>query len=130
VPGEPTTLGLWVKGNSGWGRPMWEFEDAEGERWLSCGTDGWGCDILDWPGEISVNFDGWCFLRFPVTKLSPARIINPGGLAAQWVSRGNKKVDYPIRLTGLAVEMTRKALDLTELVPVTPVLRLKDLSAF
>lgn len=132
VPGRPTTLGVWVKGNSGWGRVMWSFEDAEGKRWLSCGTDGWGCDILDWPGDISVNFDGWCFLRFPITDASPVKEITPGGVDGQWVVEGgkDKKVAYPIKLTGLAVEMTRKSLELTEMTPVKPVLRFKDLSAY
>lgn len=132
VPGEPTTLGVWVKGNSGWGRVMWQFEDAEGKRFLSCGTPGWGCDILDWPGDISVNYDGWCFLRFPLSAESPVKSVTPGGVAGQWVITGGtgKKVAYPIKLTGLAVEMTRKALDLTEMAPVRPVLRFRDLGAY
>ena len=132
VAGEPTTVGVWVKGNSGWGRMMWEFEDAEGKSFLSSGTGGWGCDILDWPGEISINFDGWCFLRFPITAKSPVKIITPGGVHGQWVAgKGKtKEVVYPIKLTGVAVEMTRKTLDLTEMVPVTPAIRLKGLCAF
>ena len=133
VPGRPTTLGVWVKGNSGWGRVMWEFQDAEGKSWLSCGVGGdeWGCDVLDWAGEISINFDGWCFLSFPISVDSPAKIISPGDVDAQWVVSGqNKKVAYPIKLTGLAVEMTRKGLNLTELEPVSPAIRFKDLSAF
>jgi len=135
IKGRPATLGVWVRGNSGWGRIMWEFEDAEGESWLSSGRSGWGCDILDWPGDISVNFDGWCFLRFPISEESPAKIIGGGGLSAQWVAvkgagKGNRKVDYPIRITGLAVEMTQNALDLSEMAPVKPVIRLKDLSVY
>ncbi len=132
VPGKPTTVGVWVKGNSGWGRVMWGFEDAEGRNWLSCGTPGWGCDSLDWGGDISINFDGWCFLRFPITAESPVRVITPGGPAGQWVMTGgtNKTVRYPIKLTGLGIEMSKRALDLTEMKPVTPILRFKDLSAF
>lgn len=132
VPGEPSTVGLWVKGNSGWGRVMWEFEDAEGKSFLSSGTGGWGCDILDWPGDISINFDGWCFLRFPINEQSPAKVITPGGVHGQWVAGKGKTKDvvYPIKLTGIAVEMTRKTLDLTEMVPVSPTIRLKGLCAF
>jgi hypothetical protein len=131
VPGRPTTLGAWVKGNSGWGRIMWEFQDAAGKTWLSCGEGGWGCDILDWPGDISISFDGWCFLRVPISEDSPVKLITYGGTAAQWTCTGEKSVPaYPIKLTGLAVEMTRKSLDLSELAPVSPVIRFKDLSAF
>ena len=83
-------------------------------------------------GEISINFDGWCFLRFPMTDKSPVRAISPGGVNGQWVAgKGKTKgVVYPIKLTGVAVEMTRKALDLTEMAPVSPVIRVKDLAAF
>ncbi|MCK5806435.1 MAG: hypothetical protein KAI66_26620, partial [Lentisphaeria bacterium] len=30
LAGQPTTLGVWVKGNSGWGQVYWEIEDAAG----------------------------------------------------------------------------------------------------
>jgi hypothetical protein len=125
VPGRPATVGVWVKGNSGWGRVMWSFTDAEGKSWLSCGRGGWGCDMLDWPGDISINFDGWCFLRFPVPQ-------DPGDPDGQWLAKpwNHGTVAYPIKLTGLAVEMTRKSLDLTEMAPATPVVRLKDLCAY
>jgi hypothetical protein len=122
VPGRPTTLGVWVKGNSGWGRVMWTFTDAAGKKWLSCGRGGWGCDMLDWPGDISISFDGWCFLRFPIPQNQ-----DPQWLATPW---DGGTVAYPIKLTGLAVEMTRKSLDLTEMAPVRPVVRLKDLCAY
>lgn len=131
LQGQPTTLGVWVKGNSGWGRIMWTFEDAAGKSWLSCGTPGWGCDILDWPGEISVNFDGWCLLQFPISRNSPVMSNSPGGVEGQWVVKNgsDKKVVYPVKVTGLAVEMAGRALDLTEMTPVTPVLRFRDLGA-
>ena len=65
VPGAPKTIGVWVRGNSGWGQLMWEYQDAEGEKWLSCGTGGYGCNVYDWPGQASINFDGWNFVQFP-----------------------------------------------------------------
>lgn len=132
VPGRPSTLGLWVKGNSGWGRVMWSFEDAEGKQFISSGPKGWGCDSLDWSGEISINFDGWCFLRFPISNESPVPVLTPGGASGQWVVTNGKgrQVMYPIKVTGLAVEMTRKALDLTEMAPVVTKLRFRDLSAY
>jgi len=132
IDGAPATVGVWVKGNSGWGQLMWEFEDADGERWLSCGTGGYGCDIYDWPKQASINFDGWNFVQFPITHASPVRLPNPGEIAHQWqaAGAGNRRIDYPIKLTALAVSMTRHALDLTTMRPVKPVLRLKDLSTY
>ncbi|MCX7704664.1 MAG: hypothetical protein N2115_00185 [bacterium] len=136
VVGKPTTIGVWVKGNSSWARVMWEIEDAEGKTLLSCGTDGWGCDILDWPGTISINFDGWCFLQFPITKDSPLQFDRtvPGGVSGQWKmtgKTGNKQIVYPIKIKGIAVEMTRKTLDITEFVPVKNLsIRLKNLSVY
>ena len=38
VPGTPTEIGLWVNGNSAWGRIMYELEDASGQRWVSLGA--------------------------------------------------------------------------------------------
>ncbi len=133
VSGKPRTVGVWVKGNSSWGRVMWEFQDAEGKIFLSSGTGGWGCDILDWPGDISINFEDWCFLQFPVSRESPVKCIVPGGVEGQWVVKNgkSKQIVYPISLTGLALEMPRKTLDLTEMVPVTDLkVRFKNLVAF
>ncbi|HOF87948.1 MAG TPA: hypothetical protein PLZ36_07565 [Armatimonadota bacterium] len=131
IAGEPHTVGVWVNGNSGWGQVMWEFTDAEGESWLSCGTGGYWCDVYDWPKQASINFDGWNFVQFPITQASPVRLPNPGEVSEQWRSGGgNGRIDYPIALTGLSVNMTRQALNLTEMQPVKTVIRLKDLSAY
>jgi hypothetical protein len=132
IQGQPTTLGVWVKGDSNWAQLMWEFEDAQGERWLSCGTGGYGCDVYDWPRQASANFDGWNFVQFPITQASSVRLPNPGEVAEQWRSSGggNGRIDYPVKLTGVAVSMTRQALDLTEMRPVKTAVRLKDLSAY
>lgn len=127
VPGEPTALGVWVKGNSNWGRVMFEVVDAEGEVWRSVGTGGWGCDILDWPANLAVNFDGWNFVALPLgdTGLFPDH--SPGPRLEQWVSNGgNKRFDFPLRLTALMVEMNRRPLALLDFEPVSPTLRLRD----
>ena len=132
IEGAPTTVGVWVKGNSGWGQLMWELSDAEGERWLSCGTSGYWCDIYDWPRQAAINFDGWNFVQFPLTQASPVKLPNAGEVAMQWRTSGggNGRIDYPIKLTGLAINMTRQALDLKEMKPVRTVVRLRDLSAY
>ncbi len=129
APGEPDAIGLWVKGNSGWGRVWFEIEDGEGEVWRSVGTGGWGCDILDWPGQVSINFDGWNFISLPLRESPLFEDRSPGPVLEQWVSDGgDKTIQYPIRLRGIGVEMTREALELREFQPVHPVIRIQDLS--
>ncbi|MCM8788515.1 MAG: hypothetical protein NC907_01865, partial [Candidatus Omnitrophica bacterium] len=135
LDGQPTTIGVWVKGNSSWGRIMFEIEDAEGKIFLSSGTGGWGCDIHDWPAIASINFDGWCFVQFPITKDSPLDYdkMVPGGVSGQWVFTGgqSKSLVYPIKIKGIAIEMSKKTLDLTELVPVKNLsIRLSNLSLY
>jgi hypothetical protein len=39
VEGQPTHVGLMVNGNGGWGRVIFEFEDAAGQRWSSLGAE-------------------------------------------------------------------------------------------
>ncbi|MDD5707199.1 MAG: hypothetical protein PHR35_14845 [Kiritimatiellae bacterium] len=131
IPGEPTALGVWVKGNSSWGRVMWEFEDAKGETWLSCGRDDWGCDILDWPGNISINFDGWNFLKLNLPVPIPAGREPATWLRPQWFnSDGDLRVDFPIKLTGLVVAMNAETPYLDRMVPVRDLsIRLKAVSA-
>ena len=97
--------GVWVKGNSGWGEIMWEFQDARGVSWLSQGV------YMDWPGQIAINFDGWNFLRLPL--------------------RPDLNWRKDIKITGLVVTMPRKALYLTEMERVMELkVRVKDLSVF
>ena len=132
LPGTPSTIGLWVKGNSSWGKVFWEIEDAEGERWLSAGTGGYGCDVYDWPERAGINFDGWNFLQFPITSKSPVKISCPGQDGWQWQHNGtgNRRIDYPIKVTGVAVSMPRQTLNLLEMAPVETTIRLAGLSAY
>ena len=122
VPGEPHSLGVWVKGNSSWGKIVFEFRDAEGKLWRSHGSE-WH----DWPGELSINFDGWHFVSFPIDTKSPIIYSSPGGMM-----RGDKggSVVYPISITKLHVILYRKALDLNEMKPVSPIIRLSNVGAF
>ncbi|MEI7437813.1 MAG: hypothetical protein WCL16_13495, partial [bacterium] len=125
VPGKPSTLGVWVKGNSSWGRVMFEIMDAEGERFRGGGYthEPWGTTYID--------FDGWCFVTLPLSEKSPVRRQFYYSPAQLWTGNGgNGVIDYPIRVTGMIVEMKRKALDLAEMAPVAPSVLLKDLSAY
>jgi hypothetical protein len=129
VKGEPAALGVWVKGNSNWGRPMFEIEDAQGEIWRSIGTGGWGVDILDWPGNLAVNFDGWNFVALALRDTNLFHDHSPGPVLEQWVSSGgNKKIDFPIKIRALTIEMHRKPLDLIDFKTARPIIRLKGIS--
>lgn len=110
---------------------MFELQDAGGEVWRSVGTGGWGCDILDWPGNLALNFDGWSYVALPLRDTPLFNDHSPGPVLEQWVSGGgNKRIDYPIRLTGLIVELNRTALNLRDFESVPTTIRLKDLSVF
>ena len=70
IPGKAQALGMWVKGNAGWGRFAHQLHDAKGELWTSIGTSNdWNCD--DPYGWSRVNFDGWRYLRFPLPGNRP-----------------------------------------------------------
>ena len=122
IPGEPHSLGVWVKGNSSWGKIVFEFRDAEGKRWRSHGSE-WH----DWPSELAINFDGWHFVSFPMDEKSPILYASPGGMM-----RGERGgvIAYPISITKLHVILYRKALDLNEMKPVSPIVRLRDVGTF
>lgn len=124
VPGEPHTLGLWVRGNSSWGKIVFEFQDAAGDVWRTHAGE-WH----DWQGELSINFDGWHLIRFPIDPRSPIVYSSPGG-RIQHLKGNNRSVTYPISLTKLYVVMNRKALAPTELQPVPPVIRLSDVGGY
>ena len=132
LPGTPATVALRVKGNSSWGKVFWEIEDAEGERWLSAGTGGYGCDVYDWPEHAGLNFDGWNHLQFPITARSPITVNSPGQNAFQWQHNGtgNGKMDYPIKLTALAISMPRQVVNLLKMEPVKTSIRLGGLGAY
>jgi hypothetical protein len=103
IPGKAAALGLWVKGNSSWGRVIYQLRDAKGELWTSTGTkDEWNCD--DTHGWSSVNFDGWRYLRFPLPSTAPwdnARELE----TTWWGSRGGDGVvDLPLSLEKIIVE--------------------------
>ncbi len=127
LPGRPGTLGVWVRGNSSWGRVVFEIMDAEGERFRG-GSD----NAVNPAGTSLIDFDGWCFVSLPLTAESPmAAGYMRRNAAALWSGNGgNGKIDYPVRVTGLSLEMRRHALDLTEMVSVDPAILLKDLSAY
>lgn len=125
IPGRPHSVGMWVKGDSSWGRVFWEITDAKGERWRSSG----GYDGGDWGSYSSIDFDDWCFMTFPLTNDSPFKHIEPAPGIGQWQHQdGDGKLDYPLKFTGLFIETHRQSLNLTKMAPVHGHIRLRDLS--
>ncbi len=119
VPGEPDTIGVLVKGNSSWARLNFCFLDAEGEVWESSGAD--------WPADLSVNFDGWNWICFPINQEATWHHgIYPNWIKGYWRTisgwtksiAGNKQIDFPISLLGLSVVQPRTTLKLTEMTDV------------
>lgn len=127
VPGQPRAIGTWVKGNSSWGRVMWEFEDAKGERFFSISAGEGGWMVGDWKARSYINFDGWNYLQVKLLTWYESGFYGPE--RCDWHYTAEGRVDFPIKLTRLVVELRDKVLHLTDLVPVPdPAIRLRDLS--
>ena len=138
IAGAPSHLGLWVKGNSDWGRVIYVLRDAHGERWISIGTqDDYNCnDIHAWS---SFNFDGWRYLRFEMpghlgwdsyrkngttwwrSGLTP-KFQTSGAeserAAAKARETGDQIVDLPIALEAIIVERRTHLLYVNDVQPV------------
>ena len=128
VAGRPTAVGMWVKGNSCWGRVMWEFEDAKGERFFSIGAPCGGWLVGDWRTRSYINFDGWNYLQVRLLTWYSSGYHGPE--RRNWkYDGGDGHVDFPIRFRRLVIEMRDRVVRLTDAVPVpNPAIRLKDLS--
>ena len=103
-----------------WG---FEIEDADGEVFRNQSTgSGWGCDVLDWPGNLAVGFDGWSFVYTTLHRATDAFVaVSPGGLDEQWVSCGGDRVMRPpFKLRAITVEMNRTKLNLLGFEPTDP----------
>lgn len=127
-------LGIWVDGNSGWGRIMFELEDENGNIVRSTGVGGWGCDSFDWPGFMSINFDGWNFIALPTRDSEAFDAWGPQQAAANWNGPAKECLlhdEAKFRLKALIVEMNVETLGLTGTEKVkNKKIRLKDFSVF
>lgn len=153
LSGKPVEIGLWVNGNSSWGRIIFELEDSSGQRWMSIGArskKGGSPWMADWlgkdlaekfdPGEKAdwntddawglsrINFDGWRYLGFPLPGNYPGENY-PWPANSQWRWDKDGVVHYPLKITGLTVELPEKTLYLTRYAPPSrPEIYLSDLS--
>ncbi|MFW6058786.1 MAG: hypothetical protein ACODAQ_01305 [Phycisphaeraceae bacterium] len=144
LPGEPTEIGVWVNGNSSWGRVIFELTDAEGERWISIGANypgGASPWMQDWMPEEMIDsaegesdltmndwntndvfgysrfdFDGWRYVSMPLPGNYPGEQFHwPAN--SQWKSTDDAVVQYPLTLKRIVVELPEKTLYLTEYEP-------------
>jgi len=138
IPGMPTSVGLMVNGNGGWGRFIFELEDAGGQRWISIGAENkgkptrWMADRLtpeefaalrasnmsDWNTNDSwkksyINFEGWRYLSFPLPGNYPGEQYH-WPYSSQWRYSGDGVVKYPLTFTKLIITMPEKILKLTQ----------------
>ncbi len=100
---EVSRIGMWVKGNSCWGRVFWEFEDADGERYFSTSDEGSGWDVSDWRGRSAINFDGWCFVSLAVPKRYPGGYHGPTD--RDWSYDGDGVVRHPLTVRRVVVAL-------------------------
>jgi hypothetical protein len=151
VPGQPAEIGAWVRGNSGWGRLIFELQDSSGQRWISIGAqqevpkewvEAWvPKDLLkqlpkpgisDWNTEdvyglSRINFDGWRYLSFPLPGNYPGE-NHPWPANSQWRWDRDGVVHYPLTFRKLIVELPEKVLHVkTFAAPPRPEIYLKDL---
>ena len=148
VPGTPTEIGLWINGNAGWGRVIFELTDASGQRWISIGAQAKADPATVLPPEVlehfpspgvgdwntqdafgvsRINFDGWRYVAFPLPGDYPGEGYGwPANSQWRWDKDG--KVHHPFTLRKLVVELNEKVLHLKTYAPVPrPEIYLKDL---
>jgi hypothetical protein len=136
LKGEPTQIAVWVKGNGGWDRIIFELEDAKGQRWISLGAEQAGApnpwmadwlskeefaklnpksmNVCDWNsddawGRSYVNFDGWRLLKFPLPGQYPGDGYH-WPMNSQWRFSGDGVVRYPLKFKRLVVTMPENVL--------------------
>lgn len=116
LPGAPSHLGLWVKGNSDWGRVVYVLRDAKGERWTSVGTrDQYNCD--DPHCWSAFNFDGWRYLRFESPGHAGYDNFRKAGTTWWGANDGDGIVDLPLTLEQIIVEQRSHVLYVNDVQP-------------
>ncbi|MCA9133179.1 MAG: hypothetical protein KDA45_08490, partial [Planctomycetales bacterium] len=140
LPGRPTEIGLWVNGNSSWGRLIFQCQDARGEQWISlgapaAGNNRWMADWLppemlenynpekqaDWNtndvfGDSRINFDGWRYLAVPLPGQYDGGDYH-WAANSQWKFDQEGQVDYPLTLTRVVVQLPEKTLHVQTFAP-------------
>jgi len=119
IPGKALALGLWVKGNSDWGRVVYCLRDAKDERWISIGfKDQYNCDdVHSWS---YFNFDGWCYIRFELPSHTAYDTFREYGTTWWRSGGGDGVVDLPLRIEKIIVERRTHVLYVNDIQPANP----------
>lgn len=127
LPGHPVTIGLWVDGNSCWGRVMWEIVDNAGRRFTAA-RGGW-C-TYDWHGRTYINFDGWNYVSIGLPDVYEDGSHTPDSVHWVQIDGPAGAVEYPIAVRRVILELrdTVYYLDTTRQVENRSV-RVRDLTA-
>ena len=131
VPDEATTLCLEVKGNSTWGKLMFEIEDADGRRWLFAGPNA---DYHDLSDTLAFNYDGWHTLQAQIRWESPAKCYSLGSNMRQWYfvrGKGPREITYPVKVSAVGFKLRRVGFDLLNWTkPDSDTVMIRNLSAY
>ncbi len=154
IPTNHSQLEIYAYGNSGWGRIIFEMEDAIGQRWISLGAamDGnptrWMADwlptnelmkgtflnIADWNANDSealsyITFDGWGKISFPLPGQYPGEQYHfPRN--CYWKYDKDGIAHYPLKFKKLIIEMREKIVYGTNFIaPTNQWILLKNLSS-
>ncbi len=124
IPAGTAQLGLWLCGNGA----AWvdlELTDAKGERWTTIPRRRHYCYGIAYCGPHA--FDGWQYIAWPL----PGQKLPNSPPWAKWQStKGDGKLDFPLKLTGLVLEQFGKVVNINELAPPdTPAWAIADLLA-
>ncbi len=114
IPGKAAALGVWIDGNSSWGRVIYQLKDAKGETWTSIGTkNDWNCD--DSHSWSYVKHEGKRYSRFPLPSNAPYDKFRE--LESTWwkSEHGDGIVDLPLSLERIIVETRNESLYLGQL---------------
>lgn len=116
LDGAPSHLGLWVRGNSDWGRVVYVLKDAKGEKWTSIGTqDQYNCD--DAHSWSAFNFDGWRYVRFELPGHTGWDNFRKHGTTWWRSDGGDGIVDLPLTLESIIVEQRSHLLYVNDVQP-------------
>ena len=117
-------IGLWVKGDSGWGKVSFDVVDAKDTLYLSDGI--WH----DFDCQMTINHDGWRFMRIPFGR-TDRELTNPS-LGVRWqVGSGwasSPEPQYPITVTAVNVALRRVAPAPVDWVRVPGCIRMKNIA--
>ncbi|MBE3099642.1 MAG: hypothetical protein IMZ44_21205, partial [Planctomycetes bacterium] len=109
MPGTPTEIGMWVNGNSSWGRVTFVLQDASGQQWRR--------------ESSPIDFDGWRYLAIPL----PCQY--PGPENRHWPRDKDGVAHYPLSFRKLIIELPEKTLHVKTFAPAPrSEIYLKDLT--